>query len=197
MKEADWCQLRRNQMPFIVLLLSAGAFFIYGWTIYNSLKKFRYLIKNSYFQMDAHLKKRYDLIHSLVETTKANLKYNRDTISTVIKALSTAQSLAQTISGNPMDSMHMRLFLAAESVLTESSHQFLNILANNPDIASNKITNQIMEDLKIIESHLSISKQDYNDLVLAHNKFIKKFPNSIVAQTFHFEIVASFEIAEL
>ncbi len=53
--------------------------------IYNSLVAFRDQVKNAFAQIDVQLKRRYDLIPNMVESTKAYLKHERDTLEAVIQ----------------------------------------------------------------------------------------------------------------
>ncbi|HLS28063.1 MAG TPA: LemA family protein, partial [Opitutales bacterium] len=48
--------------------------------IYNNLVTLRNRFKNAFAQIDVQLKRRYDLIPNLVETAKAYLKHERETL---------------------------------------------------------------------------------------------------------------------
>jgi len=59
-------------------------------SIYNRLVALRNRFKNAWAQIDVQLKRRYDLIPNLVETTKGYLKHERGTLEAVIAARNSA-----------------------------------------------------------------------------------------------------------
>ena len=59
---------------------------IYLIAIYNGLVSLRNRVKNGFSQIDVQLQRRYDLIPNLVETAKAYLKHERETLEAVINA---------------------------------------------------------------------------------------------------------------
>ena len=50
--------------------------------IYNKLVALRQRYKNAFAQIDVQLKRRYDLIHNLVETVKGYMKHEKETSGT-------------------------------------------------------------------------------------------------------------------
>ncbi|HVU86526.1 MAG TPA: LemA family protein, partial [Pirellulales bacterium] len=69
--------------------------------IYNRLVGLRNRYKNAFAQIDVQLKRRYDLIPNLVETAKAYMKHERETLEAVIQARNTAQTASQQAAANP------------------------------------------------------------------------------------------------
>ena len=76
----------------IVLALIFAALVIWIVGIYNSLVALRNRFKNAFSQIDVQLKRRYDLIPNLVETAKAYLSHERETLEAVIAARNGAAS---------------------------------------------------------------------------------------------------------
>jgi LemA protein len=54
--------------------------------MYNGLIRLRNKVDEAYATLDAHLKKRYDLIPNLVEIVKGYASHERDTLEAVISA---------------------------------------------------------------------------------------------------------------
>ncbi len=77
-------------MPLLVLLGIIVIIAIYFTSIYNNLIKLRNFYMNSFAQIDVQLKRRYDLIPNLVESTKGYLAHEKNTLDAVIKARNTA-----------------------------------------------------------------------------------------------------------
>ncbi|NNJ71569.1 MAG: LemA family protein, partial [Enterobacterales bacterium] len=84
----------------IFLVIVAGIiFFIVG--IYNRLVALRNRFKNAYAQIDVQLTRRYELIPNLVETAKAYMAHEKDTLEAVIQARNQAASANSAAAKNP------------------------------------------------------------------------------------------------
>ena len=76
------------------------------WVIrgYNKLVRYRNGYKNAFSQIDVQLQRRFDLIPNLVETAKAYMAHERETLEAVTQARSAAMaglSAAQAKPGDP------------------------------------------------------------------------------------------------
>ena len=80
----------------LLIGLSVGAVVLVGvplvWAIsvYNALRRQQVRAKNAFSQIDVQLKRRFDLIPSLVETVKGAMAHERTTLEAVIAARSQA-----------------------------------------------------------------------------------------------------------
>ncbi|HEY5811894.1 MAG TPA: LemA family protein, partial [Terrimicrobiaceae bacterium] len=68
----------------LVIFGGIGLAILFAIGQYNSLVTLRNRYKNSFSQIDVQLKRRYDLIPNLVETAKAYLTHERETLAEVI-----------------------------------------------------------------------------------------------------------------
>ena len=74
---------------------------LFAMGVYNGLVKLRNFYKNSFSQIDVQLKRRHDLIPNLVETAKAYMSHERETLEAVISARNGAESARQAAAANP------------------------------------------------------------------------------------------------
>ena len=72
----------------LVFLGLAAALALWAMGIYNGLVTSRNGWKNAFAQIDVQLQRRFDLIPNLVETAKAYMGHERDTLEAVIAARS-------------------------------------------------------------------------------------------------------------
>src|SRR5210317_956795 len=70
-------------------------------SVYNRLVLLANRYKNAFAQIDVQLKRRYDLIPNLVETAKAYMSHERETLEAVIAARNTALAGLKAASNNP------------------------------------------------------------------------------------------------
>jgi len=173
---------------FIVLV----ALFIIGK--YNGLVALRNRFKNAWAQIDVQLKRRYDLIPNLVETTKGYLKHERGTLEAVIAARNSALSANNRVSGNPGDPEAMKALTSAEGSLGGALGRLFALTEAYPDLKANTSMNQLMEELTSTENKVSFARQAYNDSVMAYNTGREVFPTNIIAGMFNFGLAELFTV---
>jgi len=176
---------------FLVLVV-ATVLFIVG--IYNRLVAFRNRYKNAFSQIDVQLKRRYDLIPNLVETAKAYLKHERETLEAVIQARNQAAGAAGRAAAHPGDAAAMAGLGTAEATLTGALGRFFAVAESYPDLKANQTMAQLMEEMTSTENRVSFARQAFNDAVMTYNTAREVFPNSLLAGMFDFRPAVLFEI---
>lgn len=181
----------------IALLVFVGvvvliALFIIGK--YNGLVALRNRFKNAWAQIDVQLKRRYDLIPNLVETTKGYLKHERGTLEAVIAARNSAFSANSAAASNPGDPAAMKALSNAEGTLGASLGKLFALTEAYPDLKANTSMNQLMEELTSTENKISFARQAYNDSVMGYNTAREVFPTNIIAGMFNFTAAESFKV---
>ena len=162
--------------------------FVFGiWLIstYNGLTALRLRLQNAWRQIDVQLRRRYDLIHNLVETVKGYMQYDQDTLQKVIEARSQA-----------MAAKGIKEAAAAQNALTQSLGQVFALMENYPDLKANKNVLDLQEELRTTENQIAVARQYYNDLVTQYNTKQHGFPSNILAGLFGFKPNELFEVAE-
>ena len=153
---------------------------------YNGLVALRNRFKNAWAQIDVQLKRRYDLIPNLVETTKGYLKHERGTLEAVIAARNSAASANGKVAANPGDPEAMKALSSAEGSLSGALGRLFALAEAYPDLKANTSMNQLMEELTSTENKVSFARQAYNDSVMAYNTGREVFPTNIIAGMFNF-----------
>jgi len=155
--------------------------------IYNGLVALRNRVKNAFSQIDVQLQRRYDLIPNLVETAKAYMQHERDTLEAVIQARNQAQSAARRAEGDPGDTAAMQALMGAENLLGSALGRFFALAEDYPDLKANQNMAQLQEELASTENRIAFARQAYNDAVTAYNIKREQFPDSLVANSFGFK----------
>ena len=100
------------EMAIVITLIVIGVVvvLILLWAIstYNRLVTLRNRYQNSFSQISVQLKRRYDLIPNLVETAKAYMAHERETLEAVTQARNIASQAGTAAAGKPGDPDLMR-----------------------------------------------------------------------------------------
>ena len=142
--------------------------------------------KNAFAQIDVQLQRRFDLIPNLVETAKAYMGHERDTLEAVIAARSAAQSGLAAAKAHPGDADAMAQLAASQGQLNGVLGRLLAVAEAYPDLKANQNMMQLTEELSSTENRVAFARQAYNDAVMAYNNKREVFPSSIFAGMFNF-----------
>jgi len=170
----------------LVILGLIAVVLLWGVGIYNGLIAARNAFKNAFAQIDVQLQRRYDLIPNLVETAKAYLKHERETLEAVIAARNTAQAGLKAAQANPGDPAAMAQLSGADGMLSQVMTRFMAIAEAYPDLKANQNMMQLTEELSSTENKVAFARQAFNDSVMAYNNKREVFPSSVIAGVFNF-----------
>lgn len=182
---------------YIFLILLAVAVVVLAlWLVgqYNSLVRGRNGYRNAFAQIDVQLKRRHDLVPNLVETAKAFMKHERETLEAVIAARNTAESARAAVADKPGDPAAMGALNQAESGLGGLLGRFFALSEAYPDLKANQTMMQLSEELTTTENKVAFARQAYNDAVLKYNNGREVFPTNIISGMFGFSSAAPFEV---
>lgn len=180
---------------FIFLAIIVLAVF-YVVSIYNGLVTARNSYKNAFAQIDVQLTRRHDLIPNLVETAKAYLAHERNTLEAVIQARNTAVKGLAEAKSNPGDPQAMQQLSDSEGALTQSLGRLFAVSEAYPDLKANQTMMQLSEELTSTENRVAFSRQAYNDAVMTYNNRREVFPGSFVAGSFNFAEAHPLEVED-
>jgi LemA protein len=180
-----------------ILLVIVGLVVVFGmWGvgIYNGLVTARNAFRNAFAQIDVQLQRRFDLIPNLVETAKAYMSHERETLEAVVAARSAAQSGLAAAKANPGDPAAMAQLAAAQGQLNTGLGRLLAVAEAYPDLKANQNMMQLTEELTSTENKVAFARQAYNDSVMAFNNKREVFPSSLLAGMFNFGPAALLDI---
>jgi LemA protein len=173
-------------MALIVLLAIVLLALFWGVGAYNRMISMRNQFKNAFAQIDVQLKRRYDLIPNLVETARAYMKHERETLEAVIAARNQAVTANAKAAGDPSDAAAVHQMAAAEGALSASLGKMFALSEAYPDLKANQNMMQLTEELTSTENRIAFARQAYNDGVMQYNTSLEQFPGSIIAGMFAF-----------
>jgi len=166
------------------------------WVIggYNGLVRARNALQNAFAQIDVQLQRRFDLIPNLVETAKAYMAHERDTLEAVTQARSAAMAGLSAAQAKPGDPVAMQQLAQGQNALTSALGRFNAVAESYPDLKASQNMMQLTEELTSTENKVAFSRQAYNSVMTYNNKR-QSFPTSALAGMLHFTAAALWEIA--
>jgi len=168
-----------------VYILLAIAIVIVGYVVFafNKLVRLKVRAKNAWADIDVQLKRRWDLVPSLVTTVKTYAAHERNLLEEVTKARAGAME-AQAL-GKRGD---------AEKGLTSRLGRLLAVAENYPELKANENFMKLADQLAEVEDTLQNARRYYNAVVRDSNTMIQQFPHMLVAQTCGFRKMEYFQL---
>ena len=163
----------------LVLLLFAVGLFI--WSVYNRLITLQQRYKNAVSQIGVQLQRRHDLIPGLVDSVKAYMSHEKNTLDAVIAARNECQMSLKNVTGNLGDLSAMKAVIGSENAQTGFLSRLMMIKEDYPDLKANQSVMKLQEELTTTENRIAFARQHYNDSATLYTTDKRKFPAVLIA----------------
>ena len=165
-----------------VLVLLIG----YVWITYNSLVTLRVRVDEAWSDITVQLKRRADLIPSLIETVKGYAAHEKG----VFEAVTAAR--AETISAQgPAEAS------TAENHMQSALKSSLAVAEAYPQLQASQNFLQLQSELVDTENKIQASRRFYNGGVREYNTKFQVFPNTIFVRGMGFKEREFFEVEDI
>lgn len=183
-----------NTLIGLAVVVISGFYLI---SIYNQLVTLKNRFKNGFSQIDVQLQRRHDLIPNLVDSAKAYMSHEKETLEKVISARNQATKASKSAAKTPDNNAAVKNLIGAENLLNKALANFYAVAEAYPDLKANETIQQLMEELSSTENKVSFARQAYNDFVMAYHTYREKFPNNLIAGFCGFKETTLFELEDI
>ena len=171
-------------MSTIIIGLLLLGLVIYVISIYNSLVTMKNRYINAFSQIEVQLKRRYDLIPNLVETAKAYMAHERETLEAVTNARNDAAAVLKAMGNGNVGGAEIAKLASAENTLQGALGKLNVTMEAYPDLKASENMQQLSEELTSTENRIAFARQGYNDAVMGYNTYRQSFPPVFFAARF-------------
>lgn len=183
-----------STISLIAVIALAAVLVFYFIAIFNKLVLDGNRFKNAFAQIEVQLQRRYDLIPNLVETAKAYMAHERETLEAVIQARNQAMAAMKQVQADPGEAVATQALIGAEGMLTGALGKLFALSEAYPDLKANQNMMQLSEELTSTENKVAFARQAFNDSVMQYNTRRETFPDSVIANSFGFKEAALLEL---
>ena len=172
----------------IALVVSAGILLFLCLVLiayYNKLVRGRNLVEEAWSGISVQLKRRHDLIPSLVNTVRGYAQHE----SAVLREVTEARAYALAASSGAVQDVAQ-----AENVLNRALRSLFAVSENYPQLRASENFLQLQEQLAELEDAIQASRRYYNGTARDQNDNVLQFPGNLVARLFSFNRVEYFEL---
>ena len=166
----------------VVLLVVIG---IYLWVTYNSLVTLKLRVDEAWSDITVQLKRRADLIPTIVDTVKGYAAHEKSVFESVTRAR------VETLGAGDASSASV-----AEGHMQKALKSVFAVAEGYPQLQSSQNFLQLQSELVDTEDKIQAARRFYNGGVRELNTKIRVFPNSTFAKSKGFTEASFFETAE-
>ncbi len=158
-------------LPIILFACLVAVLWLVG--TYNNFIKRRNMIEEQWSGIDVALKRRYNLIPSLIKAVKGYGKHESDLLQKTTEQRVGENSVTQRA--------------VSESEISRTLNGLLAVAEQYPDLKASNNFLALQHSLNEIEKEIQQARQRYNAAVRKFNTLVESFPSNLMAKMFGFE----------
>lgn len=175
-------------MAFLIAIAVIGVFLYF---LYSRLIKLKNSTLEALSSIDVQLKKRHDLVPSILKIAKKFMEHEEAVLTKVTQMRTISQSDYDKNDPNEV-SQH----LEANKQLQSAMMNLFAVAENYPDLKSQETMVRAQETFEEVEGHISAARRFYNSSVTELKNAVEIFPSSVIANMLGIKAMPYFEMDE-
>lgn len=155
--------------------------------IYNNMVNLDESVSSSWADVQNQYQRRYDLIPNLVATVKGYASHESEVLTQVTEARSKAGGVVNVSENLLNDPEAFARFQQVQDQLGSSLQRLLVVAEKYPELKANQNFLALQDELEGTENRITVARTRFNDSAKKYNTYIRRFPNSIIANNSGFE----------
>jgi len=174
-------------LPILIIPILAVILVPLLWVVvqYNSLVSLRNYISESWSNVDAELKRRYELIPNLVATVKGYATHEREVLERVVEL----RNRCVANNGSPSDQAR------DENQLVDALKSLLVVVENYPQLKADQHFLKLQQELVNTENRIQAARRFYNGNVRDYRNKCESFPSNLIAGMLGFQAHEFFTVS--
>ncbi len=173
----------------LIIFAIAIVCIIWLYSLYVQLIKKRNSVKEAMSGIDVQLKKRYDLIPSILTIANKFMEHERNLMTDITNLRTAAYSIRS-------DANTIKEKINLDNQIAQKMGQLFVNVENYPQLKSDQTMLQTMATYAEVEEHIAAARRFYNSAVKDLNNSVEIFPSSFVAQMINITSYPFFEGTE-
>ncbi|MEX2581138.1 MAG: LemA family protein [Verrucomicrobiales bacterium] len=174
-----------RNLTFLILVIGIASA-ITVMRLYNDLVYKRNRVRSAFSSIDVDLRKRHDLIPSLIDAVKGFAAHEQETFADLVEARRRIES------GELSESQRLRM----EERIGPGMQRLIAVAEAYPELRSSEHFLNLQSKLAEVEEQISASRRAYNAAVLDINNAVESFPSNLIAKSFGFRRHDFFEVTD-
>jgi len=179
--------MKKSSIALLSVVVFLFLFAAWGVSTSNQLVNLDEGVKEKWAQVENVYQRRLDLIPNLVNTVKGYAKHEAQVLEEVTKARS---QVGQVRVDQVED---LKKFDQAQSQLTGALSRLLVVAEKYPDLKADRNFLELQSQLEGTENRISVERMRFNEAARELNTYLRRFPQSIVANFRGFKERAYFQ----
>ena len=167
---------------------------LWGVKVYNGMVTMNEGVTSQWGNVETVYQRRMDLIPNFVNTVKGAANFEQQTLTQVIEARAKATSV--NINAKDLNEQTMAQFQQAQGQVSSSLARLMVVVEKYPELKATQNFRDLQVELEATENRISVERRKYNEVALAYNTYIKRFPQNTMAGMFGFQAKPYFKSAE-
>ena len=167
---------------------------IWGIGINNSMVTMEENVSTAWGNVENVYQRRADLIPNLVNTVKGYAQHESSTFESVVNARAKATSI--TVNPENMTAEQLKEFQQAQSEVGSALGRLIAIGEAYPELKANENFKELQAQLEGTENRIAVERKNFNEEAQKFNSYIRRFPQSIIANLRGFDKKPYFEAEE-